>query len=649
VINQRPFYLYMLVIGLVLSGCDVVTATPPIGIPEQTQAVTLTAAPTNIPNTPPPTPAPEPRLLTICTGLEPGSLFIFGGSGGSARNIWEAIYDGPFDVYGFQIHPVIFENLQNDGYELAFEPVEVQPGEPIIDSSGKWTTLTSGVIYRPSECLSPDCAQTYTGTETALMDRLVIRYKLLDGLQWSDGSPLTARDSVYGYTIANSIYPAYRPETIDSTHSYQALDELTIEWQSIPGLQNARYDFFFFHPLPHHAWGHLPAQELFSSEVSTRNPMGWGPYQIEEWTPGDHISLSPNPYYFRSEENLPIYDSLVFRFVSTGTEALDALLAGECDLADETTRLESQTDRLIESEASGALQVILQAGTGMEQALFGIEPVDPTQPRVFNQKEVRQAIAYCIDQEAIFSATSPGFNEPLTSYTHPWHPFFNQEIAGYDYDPVKANEMLSDAGWVMAAGDASGPRSSLGVAGIPNGTLFQFSYLVWDNETSLLVGRIVAESLARCGIQVEVVGLDWQDLLGPGPEGPIFGRNFGMAQFGWITPFEPPCSLFLSEEIPGPFPAHLKGWGGANAAGYNNPEFDEACKAATSMQAEREETVAAHMRAQDIFAEDLPSIPLYLHTRYMAARADFCGIETLLTPGSALANLEMLAYGEDCR
>jgi peptide/nickel transport system substrate-binding protein len=639
----------MLVISLVLSGCQAVTATPPINVPEQTPVVTLTAEPTLIPDTPTPTSMPEPRLLTICTGLEPSSLFIFGGSGGSARNIWEAIYDGPFDAYGFQTHPVILEKTPNDGLEPAFEPVEVRLGEPIIDSSGKWTTLTPGVIYRPSGCLNSGCAQTYTGSETAMMDRLVIHYKLQEGVQWSDGRPLTAHDSTYGYTIANSLYPAYRPESLDSTHSYQALDELTIEWQSIPGLQNARFDLFFFHPLPRHAWGHLPPQDLFSSELSTKTPIGWGPYQIEEWTPEDHISLTPNPFYFRSEESLPTYDHLVFRFVSTGTEALDALLAGECDLADETTRLETQTNRLIELEGSGALQVILQVGTGMEQALFGIEPVDPNQPPLFNQKEVRQAIAHCIDQEAILSATWPGINEPLTTYIHPWHPLFNQEIAGYDYDPVKANEMLSNAGWVNVNGDATGPRTAFGVAGVPNGTPFQFSYLVWENETSLFVGQIVAESLAQCGIQVEVEGFSWQDLLKPGPEGPIFGRNFGMAQFGWITSFEPPCSLFLSEEIPGPYPAHVKGWGGANAAGYHNPEFDEACRAAISMMAGLEENVNAHMKAQEIFAEDLPSIPLYLHTRYMAARADFCGIDPLLPPGNTLSNLEMLAYGKDCR
>lgn len=53
-----------------------------------------------------------------------------------------------------------------------------------------------------------------------------------------------------------------------------------------------------------------------------------------------------------------------------------------------------------------------------------------------------------------------------------------------------------------------------------------------------------------------------------------------------ITPFLPPCDLFMSENIPGDpealnpdgrsrFP---QGWAGQNNSGYSNPEFDEACQ-----------------------------------------------------------------------
>ena len=53
----------------------------------------------------------------------------------------------------------------------------------------------------------------------------------------------------------------------------------------------------------------------------TGSPSAGDAYTIEEWTPGDHISLVKNPNYFRAAEGLPAFDRLTFRFVS-GDEAL---------------------------------------------------------------------------------------------------------------------------------------------------------------------------------------------------------------------------------------------------------------------------------------------------------------------------------------
>jgi peptide/nickel transport system substrate-binding protein len=121
-----------------------------------------------------------------------------------------------------------------------------------------------------------------------------------------------------------------------------------------------------------------------------------------------------------------------------------------------------------------------------------------------------------------------------------------------------------------------------------------------------------------------------------------------MAQFGWITTLEPPCNLYLSDEIPGPYPASPKGWGGANAAGFTNPHYDQACRLAAGTFAGSPENLQAVADAQALFAEELPAIPLYARMQLAASRPDLCGVFTADPVESMLWNLEMIDYGEGC-
>ena len=134
-------------------------------------------------------------------------------------------------------------------------------------------------VYRPSGCAEQACAQTYTGDQPVQVDQLVLRFRLLAGLQWSDGAPLTAADSVYSYEVARSLYPAAWPERVLRTQSYRALDERTVEWTGVPGDQDGLYQTRFYPPLPQHAWGGLSPQELPSAELASRQPLGWGAYR----------------------------------------------------------------------------------------------------------------------------------------------------------------------------------------------------------------------------------------------------------------------------------------------------------------------------------------------------------------------------------
>jgi len=174
-------------------------------------------------------PAPE-RLLTICLGREPASLFYYDAASTAARDVLAAIYDGPVDIRDYGAHPVILQKLPSllDG-DARLQPVEVTAGDLIVDSSGNPVNLEDGVEFRPSGCTESSCAQSYSGDQPVSMDQLVLSFTLLPEIQWSDGTPVTSADSVYSYELARSLYPAAQPELIKRTASYRALDDYSVE------------------------------------------------------------------------------------------------------------------------------------------------------------------------------------------------------------------------------------------------------------------------------------------------------------------------------------------------------------------------------------------------------------------------------------
>lgn len=641
--------LFVLIASILLFLSVSCTANP---VPsEPVNRTSSTAPPTAGSETATATPSPlPPRVLTVCMVGEPSSLFLYGDQSLAARSVRQAIYDGPYDILNFEISPVIWTEkptLENGDAQL--NPVEVSAGTLIRDAGGKLATLDKGVSYLPSGCSEAACARTYEGGDPVKMDQLSVRFHLLPNLRWSDGTPLSADDSQYSYEVAKALYPQARADLIARTQSYQALDASTVEWSGIPGDRDPLYATNFFTPLPRHAWGSIQPQELSTAEISSRSPIGWGPYRIDEWTSGDHITFSKNPTYFRSAEGLPHFDRLVYRFMQNGSDALTALMAGECDFVDESANLEAQGDQLLQLQKDGKIAVQFETGTAWEHADFGIQTLNTQAQPLFQNKETRQAIATCIDRQKMAAELFLGKSQVVDSFVPPNHPLYNPDVKKYSFDPQAAAQMLQAAGWMDPDNNPSTPRVATGVAGVAEGTPFEFDYLVPEEGEKPQAAQIVKDSLAQCGIRVNIRTQSTDQLFAPGPEGPVFGRDFTLAQFAWVTSLQPPCFLYTTGEIPGPFPDYPKGWGGANVTGYSNPEYDQVCQAAMTTLPDSPDYQKLYQQAQAIFAEDLPAIPLYLHLKVVAMRPDMCGVKVDSSADSALWNLESMDYGKTCQ
>jgi peptide/nickel transport system substrate-binding protein len=145
-----------------------------------------------------------PRTLVICQGQEPDQLYQYGGSMLAASHVMEAIRDGGvvgYDANSFGYQAVILEKLPSlaDG-DAVIQQVTVTAGDTIIDNAGNIVELAEGTMYRPAGCTSADCEVTYEGGDVE-MDQIAATFKILPNVNWSDGTPVTARDSVYSFEL----------------------------------------------------------------------------------------------------------------------------------------------------------------------------------------------------------------------------------------------------------------------------------------------------------------------------------------------------------------------------------------------------------------------------------------------------------------
>lgn len=648
-INSILRMLMICLIVALVASCNsrppTVTLSPfPSAIATSSRAVT--AVPTTLPTE---TPLP-PRVLNICLGSEPQSLFLYQAFSQAERSVLQAIYDGPYDILKDGFEPVILAKNPSlaDG-DVTLEAVDVSPGAWVVAADGELTMLEEGTPYRPVGCSDRDCELLYAPDQPIQMDQLVVRFTLLPDLVWSNGTPLTADDSLYSYEVAKGLFSPGQFPGLDMTASYQVLDATTVEWRGIPGYLNTHYLMNFYSPLPRQAWEFFPLDQLTTAEQVARTPLGWGPYSITEWVTGDHITLQKNPTYFRASEGLPHFDNLVYRFVADGEEALEALLAGECDLIDQSAALELQIPYIEQLQRENNLKLFYQQDTAWEFIALGIESINPQRPKLFAQTQVRQAIAMCLNRQQMVDELMFGHASVPDVYLPFSHPLYASGLSQYAFDPDAAEELLNLAGWVDQDNDPTTPRTALGVPSIPDGTQFELTYLVSTDAERQETAKMVQTSLAACGIKVNLDLLQPADYLAVGPDGPVFGRNFDMAQFALPVLLMPPCQFFTSAEITGPYPTFPKGWGGMNVSGYRNLSFDQACQSARATLPETTEYQSAHAQAQTIFAQDLPFIPLYTRFKVLVSALDVCQLSLERAYNEALWNLELLDKGDDCQ
>jgi ABC-type transport system substrate-binding protein len=238
-----------------------------------------------------------------------------------------------------------------------------------------------------------------------------------------------------------------------------------------------------------------------------KNPCGTGPFKFVEWVKDDHITLEANNNYWREKPQL---DKLIFKVIPDPSARLMALEVGEVQGIEypnpaDLDRIKANKDlALMSQEGMNIGYMAMNTGYGYKDANEnGVR--DPDEPWIktpgyfepLTKKEVRQAINMAIDKQSIVDNLYMGTASKAKNGMPPFMLGYNDEIQDYPYDPVKAKQLLTEAGY-------------------PNG--FEVTLYVMPVSRPYMfdppkIGEAIQSYLAAVGITVKFYQVDWATYL----------------------------------------------------------------------------------------------------------------------------------------
>jgi len=390
-----------------------------------------------------------------------------------------------------------------------------------------------------------------------------VTWKLRSGIKWHDGHPFTSADVKFTVDAIND--PAWNPESTDGFDRIASVDTPDPLTAVVHYKEHyAPYENQFIRgTLPKHL---LEGKDIEKAVEYNRNPLGTGPYRIKEWKAGEYILLEGVSDYWRGKE-YPYIKQLVFKFLTNQNTRIQALRAGEVQLVGTLP-----WDKVPEVEKTPSTRLVKTAANSYEHFSLNEKRVP-----AFKDKRVRQALAYAIDRETLVKTILFDLTPVVHSPIQPMSWAFNPEVRKYPYDPNRARELLRDAGW--------------------NDKL-SFTLIT-------LAGNVVRERMAQAiQAQLKNVGIDMKiQLFDSATLGQMwFEGRFDAFMANWTMPADPEITLFFASDRTPPR--------GRNIGYYSNPVLDPLLYE-SDKTIERERRRLLLMKAQEIIAEDVPSLFLY--------------------------------------
>jgi peptide/nickel transport system substrate-binding protein len=447
---------------------------------------------------------------------------------------------------------------------------------PILASDDAATSIAALVfsgLTRTGDAgeLVPDLAERW---ETS-PDGKTYTFFLRRNVTWHDGAPFTAEDVVFTINAIKDAEYQGPLQQLWRNVAVEQVDDYTVRFT----LERDPFAPFLEYTttgiLPAHLLRSVPARQL-PFESFNRAPVGTGPYRVRDAS-AEAITLEAFPGYYGPK---PFIARLRFRFYPNPQAVSAALERGEVEGA-----YYVPPDEVATLRQSGRVAIY-----SAQMASYTLIFLNLSRP-IFQEKAVRQALAYGIDRQQLIDRFRHGQALKADSPILPTSWAYHAGIKRYEYNPELARQLLDRARWVPGT---DGIREK-------DGKRLSFVLLTNDSETRerVRMAEEIARQLREIGVQVEVQAAGVGGLV----QEFLLARRFDAALYSWdLNGYDPdPYPLWHSSQATG---------NGLNLSGFNHRRADELLETArrTLDQGQRRQL---YIEFQDIFAEEVPSILLY--------------------------------------
>lgn len=413
-------------------------------------------------------------------------------------------------------------------------------------------------------------------------DELTYTFTLRNGLMFSDGNPVTADDVVFSLethqAVADSPLPLTAPiESIEAASETEVV--ITLDEPYTP----------FLSELSNFSNGVLPADFGGKSEAEFfENPIGTGPFVLNEWDKAGDISFTKNENYW--QEGKPYLDALEYRYIADDTQLRQQLAAGQLDAIDIVPAANAA-----EIEADSSLRLSQTEGWSAEQVFFNTERAE------FADVKVRRAIAMALDREGITQATTFGTAETASALLPP-----SIQYSAADDD-------------IALPYDVAAAQAELAGSDFPDG--FEFSLMVPSGNTQRAqIAQAIQEQLSEIGITVNIEQLEIATFRER-----FFAYDFdAMINNGQSDAPDP--NGFIT------FQADPEGFSQSYWTHYTNDTVT-ALMEAGRVTPNGDERAEIYLDIQKQLAQDAPYIPLFYPANLKATTSNVAGF-TVLPNGS---------------
>ncbi|MBJ8246534.1 ABC transporter substrate-binding protein [Staphylococcus pseudintermedius] len=438
-------------------------------------------------------------------------------------------------------------------------------------------------------------------------DDLKYTFKVKKGIQWQDGNPFTINDWVFTLeTLADPDYdgPRYsgvaviqgaeekRNGQADRISGIKKIDDYTAEITFKEHKANNLLELWTSAPISEKVFKDIPVKDMAKSDAVRKNPIGIGPYKVKHIVDGESVELVKNKDYWRGEPNI---DNINLRVVEQ-TSMTQALENGDIDMATITAPIAKE----IKDSGSENLQLLQAPSTSYAIVGFVLNDYDKKAQKIgkerpkYQDKKLRQAMAYAINRKEWIDAFYYGYGKPLNGLipSAHWSGAKEGDVKEYKHDVDKAKQLLDEGGYKDKDGDGfrEDPQGKPFVVNLKH---YAGSNPTFEPRTAALKGYWEKVGL-KTKVEMEEFGKYSSDLEKSSKDMEVYFRT-------WQQGSDPdPSELYRSTAL----------W---NESRYNNPKADKILDEAVDTKVvgdDNDKRKEKYLEWQKIMAEDVPVIPI---------------------------------------